>query len=401
MQKRLAILGLVPAPYREPLYQGLSQRPDWATRVFYMQSHDSVRGWSNLAGSYDAVHLRCLTPEYLYSVPLIGVLNTGLVQGLTRFDPDCLVIHGYSYWPQLQAVRWAVRNGRPFFLCADSNAQKLAEGSPVAKLKSVWLRYCCRRAAGVLSVGSSNETFWRHYGVDAGRQFRSPLAVDNDFFSGQAAIYRGQKNALRRQLGLPEGRLALYVGRFAAEKNLENLLRAVAACGAGNSFVLALVGDGPERFRIARLITKLGLRNVFQFGFQAQSELPKFYGIADALVLASSYEPWGLVANEAMASGLPILLSKNAGCAPDLLEEGENGFAFDPADVNSIAACLKRFSNAHPEELSRMGNRSAQLIAGWSYREALAGILNALDAVGIAGAVAPDERHQPAASPAS
>ena len=391
---RLAVISLVPTPYREPLYRDLSRTPEWTTRIFYMQAQDSVRGWSALRSSYDAVQLRCLTPEALYPVPVIGVLNPGLIGRLHQFDPDCLLIHGYSYWPQMQAIRWAIRSGKPYLLCADSNAEKLGAKGPVAMLKTVWLRHCCGHAAGVLSIGSSNEAFWSHYGVGAERQFRSPLAVDNDFFASEAEGHRPQKTKLRQDFGLPDGRLLLYVGRLAPEKNLEDLLRALAVCAHDGRFGLALVGDGPSRPRITRLIEKLSLRNVFQFGFQGQSQLPKFYAMADALILPSRYEQWGLVVNEAMASGLPVLLSRRVGCAADLLEEGGNGFSFDPRDVASIAACLKRFSQTGDEELLRMGARSSQLIRRWSYREALAGILRALQAA--AGARPGDRQALPA-----
>jgi len=139
-----------------------------------------------------------------------------------------------------------------------------------------------------------------------------------------------------------------------------------------------LVGDGPERRHLKRLIRRLGLNNVFLFGFQRQEELPKFYGVSDALVLPSMDEPWGLVVNEAMAAGLPVWVSNRAGCAPDLLEDGGNGCSFNPMDVDSIAAALARFSLLTEEQLLRMGSRSRDLIAGWTAQQTMRGIYGAL-----------------------
>ncbi len=379
---RLAVVSLVPTPYQEPLCRRLSQTPGLKVRFFYLQSKDSVRGWSELNCLYDAVKLPCLTPESLYPVPLIGVVNWGLQRHLREFSPDCLLIHGYSYWPQMQAMRWAIRARKPYLLFADSNSLQLRSG-PAAFGKAFCLHHFCRHAAGVLTIGSSNEAFWRHYGVETDRQFRAPLAVDNDFFSSQSAVWRRRKSAAREGLGLPAGRLLLYVGRLARPKNVDALIHAMAACqrDGGQDLSLALVGDGPERDRIGRLIQQLEVRNIFHFGFQPQAELPKFYGIADALVLPSVDEPWGLVVNEAMASGLPVLLSKNIGCRPDLLEENGNGFSFSADDGGSLAECLQRFGRISEEELARLGARSAQLIRAWNYESALHGILRALESV--------------------
>ena len=380
---RVAVINLIQTPYREPLYESLSRTPGLTFRFFYLQTKDSVRGWSKLACCYDAVQVRCLTPEPLYPIPVIGAVNPGLIRHLRRFSPDCLVVYGYSYWTQMQVIAWAIRRRTPYLLWADSNSHKLTSSGPMAALKEACLRYFCRYAAGALTIGSLNEEFWRHYGLDGQRQFRSPLAVDNDYFGAQAAIWRRDKAAHRQSLGLPPGRLLLFVGRFAPSKNLEVLLRALAVCRkAGNhSLSLALVGDGPEKTSLSRLTGELGLSGVLQFGFQPQSELPKFYGIADALVLPSMAEPWGLVVNEAMASGLPVLLSRSTGCLPDLLEERGNGWSFDEKDVGSVAGCLQRFGLLREDELARMGARSAQLISRWSYANALAGIHRALESV--------------------
>ncbi|MBI3696258.1 MAG: glycosyltransferase [Acidobacteria bacterium] len=379
---RVAVVNLVPTPYREPLYRSLSRTAGLSLRVFYIQSRDSLRGWTGFTSSYESIKLTCLTPEFLYPVPLVGVLNRGLTPHLRRFSPHCLLIYGYSYLSQMQAMRWAIRNRVPYLLWADSNSHRLGARGALGSFKQACLRYFCRHAAGVLSIGSLNEKFWSHYGVEPGRQFRSPLAVDNEYFATESEKWRREKAAQRRALGLPDGPLLLYAGRFAPEKNLALLLRALTDCGrqGGPALSLVLVGDGPEKPRLNRLIRELGLSNVFQFGFQPQSELPRFYGLADALVLPSLDEPWGLVVNEAMASQLPVLISRSTGCLPDLLEEGGNGFSFDEKDAGSVAACLLRFARLGEDERLRMGLQSARRIAEWSYPQALAGIHRALEA---------------------
>ena len=378
---RLAIVNLVQTPYREPLYTRLSSTPGLTTRLYYLQTRDSVRGWSGLQGAYNAPRVRCLTPERLYPIPILGAINPGLLAHLRHFQPDCLIIHGYSYFAQIQVMQWAIRRRIPYLLWGDSNSHQVRTSGLGAGAKAIFLRYFCRHAAGALTIGALNEQFWSKYGIEPARQFRSPLAVDNDFFCVQAAHWRKQKATQRATLGLPQGRILLFVGRFAPEKNLEMLLRALAVRrrAGDDAFTLLLVGDGPQKPRLLQVLHDLNLTGVHVVKFQPQQELPKFYGIADALILPSSCEPWGLVVNEAMASGLPVLLSQRTGCRPDLLQEGENGFSFDESSEQSITAALERFGASSDDELLRMGARSAERIRSWSYDQELAGIFRALE----------------------
>ena len=378
---RLAVLTLVQAPYWEPLYRRLHQTPGLSLRVLLLQGRDSLRGWSRRKPSYPAVQLPCLTPEWLYPLPVVGVINRGLEAELRAFQPDCIVLHGYSYLAHLQAARWAIRHKVPYLLWGDSNAHTGRGRLPV--LKDAWLGYFCRHAAGVLAIGASSREFWSRCGVAPERQFWSPLTVDNDFFAREARSWRTRRGELRQQLGLPPGRLLLYVGRLAPTKNLERLLHALSRhrASSGRPLNLALVGDGPERARLDRLINDLRLGQVFHFGFQEQAELPKFHALADALVLPSLYEPWGLVVNEAMAAGLPVLVAQSAGCRPDLVDEGGNGFSFDETNTAAIVAGLDRFSQLDDEDLGRLGARSAERISHWTIEQSLEGFHQALRAV--------------------
>jgi glycosyltransferase involved in cell wall biosynthesis len=111
-------------------------------------------------------------------------------------------------------------------------------------------------------------------------------------------------------------------------------------------------------------------------GFVQYPDLPAYYGLAEAFILASTIEPWGLVVNEAMASGLPVLVSQRCGCAPDLVREGQTGFTFDPEYPDSIAAALQLVS-ADPAAREAMGRLARAHIAGWSPERFGAGLLEA------------------------
>ena len=181
---------------------------------------------------------------------------------------------------------------------------------------------------------------------------------------GQRALCdRGRRRAgdpsFRTRFGLPQ-RFFLASNRFLPKKNLPGLLRAFAqyrtAAGA-DPWDLVLLGDGPLRPDVERLIADIGLAGAVHLpGFKQYPELPAYYGLAGAFVHASTSEQWGLVVNEAMAAGLPVLVSDRCGCAPDLVAEGINGFTFPPEDHVRLAGLMSEVA-AQPD---RRGNGSSE-----------------------------------------
>ena len=136
------------------------------------------------------------------------------------------------------------------------------------------------------------------------------------------------------------------------------------------------VGEGPLRGEMERLISSSGLKNVHILGFRNQSELPACYAMADALVLPSESEPWGLVVNEAMCFGLPIVVSDRVGSAPDLVRSGRNGFVYPMGDVSALAGCLRKLI-ANDVARAEMGRQSMEIITRWGLDQDVEGILAA------------------------
>jgi glycosyltransferase involved in cell wall biosynthesis len=189
--------------------------------------------------------------------------------------------------------------------------------------------------------------------------------VDNDFFS------RGTE-ALRRDSapdaeGLPR-RYFLYAGRLAPEKNLSALIQQFSTYRArGGEWDLVLVGQGPLGTNLRDEAQRDGCAAHIHFaGFKQGAELLPPYAFASCFVLPSTREPWGLVVNEAMASGLPVIVSTRCGCSDDLVEHGGNGFIFDPAREDELVDCMMRMSAMSDEERARMGQRSREIIANFS-----------------------------------
>jgi 1,2-diacylglycerol 3-alpha-glucosyltransferase len=163
--------------------------------------------------------------------------------------------------------------------------------------------------------------------------------------------------------------------RFIAKKNLTTLIDAyadyrsalaAAADDAHAPWDLVVLGDGELRDQLNALRHQRGMDSCVHFpGFRQYDELPAYYSLASAFIHASTVEPWGLVVNEAMASGLPVLVSDRCGCAPTLVRAGENGQSFGPADTQAITARMLEMTRLSPEQRQAMGCRSRQIIAEW------------------------------------
>jgi glycosyltransferase involved in cell wall biosynthesis len=261
---------------------------------------------------------------------------------------DTFIVCGWNlkcYW---QAVRACRRNGIPVLVRGDS--QLLTPRSTLKRLtKELVYRWMLRQFDGFLYVGQRNREYLRHYGVPEKKLFFAPHFVDNEWFKGKAEIARKLKAETRRQWRADEKDfVALFVGKFIPKKRPADLLKAMVVARSqwsevgGQQIVAVFVGSGKLENELRELAAREKLRVHFA-GFKNQSELPGIYASADVLVLPSDGgETWGLVVNEAMACGLPAIVSEAVGCAPDLIEEGKTGFAFPTGNHEALADRLRR-----------------------------------------------------------
>ncbi|HEV2734926.1 MAG TPA: glycosyltransferase family 4 protein, partial [Longimicrobiaceae bacterium] len=231
-----------------------------------------------------------------------------------------------------------------------------------------------RRVSGFLAIGRQNADFYREYGVPDERVFLAPYAVDNDAFFASAAEQLPRREELRRGLGIPAGApVILFSGKLIDVKRPMDLLRAYLRVRAEVPAALVFMGDGPLRPELEAFCREHALEDVHFAGFRNQSELGRFFAVADVFCLPSIYEPWGLVVNEAMCFGLPVVASDMVGSTGDLVLEGENGFTFRAGDVDALAGRLRAVLG-DAELRRRMGARSRELIAGWGYAEDVAAV---------------------------
>jgi glycosyltransferase involved in cell wall biosynthesis len=222
--------------------------------------------------------------------------------------------------------------------------------------------------ASGLVAGAPQRQYLQRLGMPSQRIFTGYDAVDNAYFAAGADRARQTASTLRRQWGLPR-HYFLSTCRFVSEKNLGRLLQAYAAYRSMTkpaAWHLVLVGDGPLAPDLMRLRRELDLNESVHFmGFQPYDKLCAFYGLAEAFILPSVSETWGLVVNEAMAAGLPVLVSHRCGCAEDLVIDGYNGRRFDPDNPVAIRDALGWMASA-TRDRPAMGRSSRQMIGRWS-----------------------------------
>jgi glycosyltransferase involved in cell wall biosynthesis len=267
----------------------------------------------------------------------------------------------------------------PFLIRGDS--QLLVQRPlPVRSLRRLVLASLFRAAGAVLYIGQQNRRFYEWFGVPNDKLFFAPYGVDNAFFAERARAARanGRREILRARIGAgPDDVVLLVVGKLMGFKRPLDIVRAMA--GLDRRAIAVFVGDGELRPEVERELSATGVRGIVT-GFVNQSDLPEWYAAGDVAVLASDFEKWGLVVNEAMACGLPIVASDLVGCVPDLVREGESGAVFRACDPGALADALQPLVE-QPALRAQLGNGARRLIAGYDLAAAADGIVAAASAV--------------------
>jgi glycosyltransferase involved in cell wall biosynthesis len=297
---------------------------------------------------------------------------------LSSFGPDAVAIPGWSGWAAFAALYWCLRNATPAIVMSESSAQDKTRNGLKERIKCRYLSYCSAALVG----GRKHAEYLRILGLPSDCIFLGYDAVDNTHFRLKAEKIRDQKRKGRPKAGLPE-HFFLASARFVEKKNLPRLLEAYAryrVLAKSEAWDLVLLGDGPLRTQLSSRLSALGLNACVHLpGFKQYEELPDYYGSALAFVHASTTEQWGLVVNEAMATGLPVLISNRCGCTPELVQEGVNGFTFDPWDVELIAQLMFQLSTLEIETLAKMGEASCRISTDWGLQRFVSGLTAATE----------------------
>ena len=379
MTRRTVILTEIIAPYRIPVFNALAGRAGVDLHVIFLAETDhALRQWhiytDEIRFSYEVLpswRLRAGKRSFL--------VNRGLWSALDAANSQTILCGGYNYPASWEALWWARRHKVRFVLWTESNQRDKRSGGATLE----WLkRYYVSSCNAFVVPGKSSFAYLRTLGASEQAIFTAPNAVDNTFFATQAEKVKCQPAAFREKFGLPR-RFLLFVGRLVPEKGVFDLMQAYAKLESvvRSEVGLVFAGDGASKEALSERAKLIEPGMIFFPGFAQREDLAGFYALAEAFILPTHSDPWGLVVNEAMACGLPIVVTNVAGCAADLVEDGWNGYVVPPADPSRLSAAIRSLL-CQPERTQQMRARSSELIQAYSPQACAHGMAAAVLAPG-------------------
>lgn len=387
---RVAVITGLPAPYREPVFAELARRPGINLKVFYAARGHADVGWSvdqEAPRSYPHVFLRNYMPSAGRRLPMVGYATLGLTRELRTFAPDYLIVYGYNQLSQWLAFAYGWQHNIPFALRSDSNALLDTGTSWRNRLRRRLVGEIVRRAHAVLPVGTANREYWLRHGARGEQIVMAPYAVDNDRIARRVG----------RRAPARDGRCRLlYIGRLLPRKGVDLLIDAFERVRADVNVDLTIVGDGPDRARLIDRQSSAARAQTRWLGKLTNDQAIERMAQADLFILPSRYEPWGLVINEAMAAGLPVIADERAGGALDLIEPGKTGWTYEHGSVDSLSRTIRQ-AVGDRDRLAEMGLAARSRIADWTIAATVDGMVGAIESalgsVGRAESTSQGVRH--------
>lgn len=350
----------VPSPYRVDFFSYLQKNyPEYEFHVIFSAADMECRKWSveleklenyTFLKSKTLIIRKRFDDRYVY-------IPTGVEKTLAGINPD--VVFAMEYNPTiLRAVHWCQRKNIPFISWTDGT---LNSEKNIGKVQRLSRSYIVKRAAAFIASSTASKEAQITYGADPEKCFISYLTVDIEKYLAKKESY--------------DAKQLIYVGSLIQRKGLDLLMPALAK--TAGDIKLVIVGEGQEEALLKEQIEELGIADRVNFmGYVEGAPLRELYKNSDVFVLPTREDCFGLVILEAMCASLPVISSKYADGARDLLAEGENGYIVDPEDTEGFAAAIERiFAEGR---LEQMGNASYEKAQEFSFEEVSKGCIEAL-----------------------
>ncbi len=304
-----------------------------------------------------------------------GVILKGIPTGAANaFSPgvrkflkkgmfDQIIVTNMCTPTGMYAVSILKRRKIPYMLQSEGGIAKDGKG-----WKERLKKHIMRGAAGYLSTTKLGAEYFLQYGAtkDKLHKFIFPSLYDREVLS--RPVGAGEKAALRRELGMKEKKIVLSVGRFVPIKGFDVLLK--AAKGFSEDVGFYFVGGEPTE-EYLELQRKLDLKNVHFEGFQNKEGILRYYRAADLFVLPTRNDTWGLVINEAMAQGLPVVTTTRCVAGTEFVQDGETGYLVPPDDVQALRNAMDKILS-DDALLEKMSENSLKKAQGYTFEKAAA-----------------------------
>ncbi|MEA2570933.1 MAG: hypothetical protein QOI24_2934 [Acidobacteriota bacterium] len=387
--KRLAIVASHVIQYQDPFFRLLAREAGVDLTVIYCsragletyrdtEMSTTLRWDIDLLEGYRHLFLR----NFGFGRGYTRLINPGIVPTIARGRFDAVIFMlGWGSLSALLGIAACRLSGTPFFLYGDSSFPPDAIGLR-GKLRETFVRGVFRLAAGFMTSGVLNADYYRHYGADPRTFFLLPWAVDNERFAAAGQLAPGERGAMRDRYGIARDAVVfLFSAKLLPRKDPRTLLRAHEQMQHRDRATIVFMGEGILREELERYAREHALGDGVRFiGFVNQRDIPKHYAMADVFVLPSTYEPRGAVLNEAMACGLPVVVTDRCGSLGDIVLENDNAFVYPAGDTAALAHHLDTLT-ADATLRAKMAERSREIIADWDFARGVEGVKQMLQSV--------------------
>ena len=364
------------SPYRTPLFEELARNPTIDLIVYFTSGSEQNREWNaELSDSFNSKILPGITLNI--GQKTFYHINPTIVTELLFGKFDVIISAGYSSFSNQIAFFIAKSLKIPFILWSGSTVN---EPSKLRSFSLPLIKLIVKYADAYIAYGTNAKEYLVQLGAQKDKVFVSFNTVDTTFFGKQCVKCKSKKTILKNKFGINHENIILYVGQLIERKGVNYLLKAHEKLSDKYDVGLVLVGSGNQKQELMKLCEDNAIDNVHFIDFVQKDALPQYYAIADVFVLPSTEEVWGLVINEAMACGLPVISTDKVGASIDLIKQGVNGYVIPASDVDRLFESLEMILSDSKLK-SSMGKASEEIINDFTISHAAKRFVRAIDFV--------------------
>ncbi len=377
---KVTILHNIMTPYRYPLFKKISLDPNVNLTVLFMSKSAKNRRWkiveNNLGFKYRVL------PKIEFNFQGKD-LFTYLINYTYPFDfiknmPDVVISAGWLDFSSQAAFFLCKVFRKKFIIWSESTEnEKSWRRSVTLPLVRTIVKY----SDACIAVGTRSKEYLKLLGASESKIFVAYSTVNTSFFNQIGHVTKGEKEKLRKRIGLKTNNVILYVGQFIKRKGVDYLVDAYQEVKKKfNDVSLLLVGYGSLKEDLEKRIDNQNINDVFFINHVEPKDMAKIYSLATLFILPSLEETWGLVINEAMAVGLPIVTTDKVGSSVDLVKPGYNGFIVPSADSKALKDSIYKIIK-DDTLIKKMSGESKKIIKNFSPELAARQFVNAINFV--------------------
>ncbi len=376
-KKKVIILHNILNPHIISLFERLAKEKKYDFKFFFASESEANRLWKTEVGDkFDYKILPKIAIEFRRKDLFTYFINPTITLELIKYNPDIIITAGWDLFAYQMAFCYAKLFRKKFILWSGSTKYEKSWRRTISK-PLVWLMV--RGTNAYIAYGTRAKEYLISLGAEPDKIFIAYNTIDIESFQKELRRWEKQKDKIKEEIGIKKGKMILFVGQLIERKGIVYLIKAFKKLKRELIDVnLLLVGYGQQEKKLKEFVRKKKIKDVYFVGGTDWPEVAKFYAISDIFVLPSLEEVWGLVINEAMAAGLPVITTDRVGASFDLVKEGRNGYVVETENPRKLYKVLKKTVSNH-ENLVRMGKESSILARRFGVFNVITGFYEAVN----------------------